>query len=229
MNTKSKALAMVVSVGAMVAGLVNPAPAVAAISDAEEPGLRARKEPVRRDPPVVEQRGGEQRGWELRADAGAIELRDGSFVPGLERGLTVGRRIGPWFTFEAAAAFRTSGDSGGLSVMALARGALVSLFDDQHQLTVAAGPLTVFDNDVHGDTTFLHTELAYIYRAKFGLVAMVAAGPNIALHDTPYQVPARPASTGGDNLFPIPSLPGAKEIHAGDRLAHVRVAVGWAF
>ena len=73
-------------------------------------------------------------------------------------------------------------------------------------------------NGVHGTTPLARAELAYVYRAPFGLTALVAYGLNMELTDSSYVAPA-----GGCFL----SCP--EELHRGDLLPNLRAAVGWTF
>jgi hypothetical protein len=101
----------------------------------------------------------------------------------------------------------------------------------RHALTVAAGPFLEIGNVVHGTLPFAHAELAYVYRAPFGLTVLAGGGPNIALASSPYVTPP-PSSCpdGGDAItFCLDLGPDAQEIHAGDTSLQMRLAVGWQF
>jgi hypothetical protein len=152
--------------------------------------------------------------WIVRAEGAILETRTGSIGPDVEVGVTAGRFVTSRLAFEGTL---MDAPDGAWSAMANARWAPLRTGDGQHALTLAGGPLVVVNNGVHGTTPLGHAELAYLYQAPFGLTVLAGMGLNLALVDSGY---VRPASCSLD-------CPG--EIHRGDLLRHVRVAVGWTF
>jgi len=154
------------------------------------------------------------RPWMVRAEGWMLEARTGSIGPNVEVGVTAGRFVASRLALEGTL---MDGPDGAWSVMASARWAPLRNGNGQHALTLAGGPLVVVNNGVHGTTPLAHAELAYVYRAPFGLTALAGIGLNVALIDSGYVPPA--------SCFL--SCPG--EIHRGDLLRQARVAVGWTF
>lgn len=176
----------------------------------------------------------EIRWWEVRLDGSLVEMRDAWLaIATPELGLTVGRRLSRSWSVELTGSARASDREGPSpwSAMAAARWAAISSRNGRHQLTLAAGPFVEVNNIVHGTIPFAHAEVAYVYQAPFGLTVLAGFGPNIALASSSYVTPAKvPCNNDGDSFaFCLDLGPDAQEIHAGDRLVHMRLALGWQF
>jgi len=193
---------------------------VAAASDPDPPGLssftRAASGP-----------------WLVRAEGSLVGMRDNWLnLPIPEVGLTVGRDMTSRFSIELTGSAREPANDHRRSWSALAAVRWVALANatGRHALTVAGGPFVEIDHVVHGTLPFAHAELAYIYRAPFGLTMLAGAGPNIALASSPYVTPPSHCDEPSDTpTFCIDLGPDAKEIHTGDVIGQVRLAVGWQF
>jgi len=111
------------------------------------------------------------------------------------------------------------------------RGVVAATANGRHAFTVAGGPFVEVDNVAHGTLPFAHGELAYVYRAPFGLTVLGGGGLNMALASSPYVTPTTaPCDDSGDAItFCIDLGPDAQEMHAGDTNLHLRLAVGWQF
>jgi hypothetical protein len=171
--------------------------------------------------------------WMVRAEGSLVEMRDNWLgLPGPEVGVTVGRDLERRVSVELTGNMREP-NSGRRSWSALAAVRLVAVASarGRHALTVAAGPFLEIANVVHGTLPFAYAEIAYVYRAPFGLTVLVGGGPNIALASSSYVTPPSQCSTnGGDSVtFCGLSGPDAQEMHAGDANVHLRLAVGWQF
>ena len=171
--------------------------------------------------------------WLLRADAGLVEMRDNWLnIPGPELGLTVGRDLIPRLSIELTGAMHGPGNEHpSWAAMAALRGVIVANHTGRHALTVAAGPMFEIGNPVHGNMPFAHTEVAYVFRAPFGLTFLAGGGLNFALAKSRYvEPPPAECPTGGDSVsWCIDLGPDAQEIAAGDATVHMRLAVGWQF
>jgi hypothetical protein len=209
------------------------ADAVAAM-DAEVPG----EGPVLTRPAPVPAPSPGPRPWLVRAEGSLVDMRDNWLgVPGPEVGLTVGRYMTPRIAIEVTGNGRSADDDRrSWSAMALGRGVILSNATGRHALTFAGGPMVQIGHVVHGNMPFAHSELAYVYRSSFGLTALAGAGVNFALARSNYvEPPPRecPESSSSDHnpsfSFCLDLGPDAREIHEGDRTAHMRVAVGWQF
>jgi hypothetical protein len=155
------------------------------------------------------------RPWVVRAEGAMLDTHAGSIGPHVEVGLTAGRFVATRLSMEGTL---MKGPDASWSAMAGARWEPLRTENGRHALTLAAGPMVLVGNGVHGTTPLAHAELAYIVRAPDGLTVMVAFGENMALTDSSYVAPA-----AGCFL----SCP--QELHRGDLLPHVRLAVGWTF
>jgi len=189
---------------------------------------------VDEDAPVVSHSAGASPGpWLIRAEGGFMPMRDswlGILVP--EVGLTVGRDLLPRVSVELTGNVREpgGGERQAWSAAAAARWVAVANATRRHALTVAAGPFIEFDNVVHGTMPFARAELAYVYRSSFGLTALAGAGLNMALATSSYREPPPVECPTGDSpSFCLDLGPDAQEIHAGDMLPHMRLALGWQF
>jgi hypothetical protein len=172
--------------------------------------------------------------WLVRAEGSLVDMRDNWLgMPGPEVGLTVGRHMTPRIAIEVTGSGREaeSASQRSWSAMAVGRGVIVSNRTGRHALTFAGGPMVQIGHRVHGNLPFAHTELAYVYRSSFGLTALAGAGVNVALARSSYvEPPPRECPDSGDAIvFCIDLGPDAREIHEGDRTAHMRLAVGWQF
>jgi hypothetical protein len=155
------------------------------------------------------------RPWVVRAEGAMLDTHAGSIGPHLEVGLTAGRFVATRLSIEGTL---MKGPDASWSAMANARWEPLRTENGRHALTLAGGPMVLVGNGVHGTTPLVHAELAYIVRAPEGLTVLVAFGENMALTDSSYVAPA-----GGCFL----SCP--EELHRGDLLPHLRLAVGWTF
>jgi hypothetical protein len=155
------------------------------------------------------------RPWVVRAEGAMLDTHAGSIGPHVEVGLTGGRFVAARLTIEGTL---MKGPDASWSAMANARWEPLRTENGRHALTLAGGPMVLAGNGVHGTTPLVHAELAYIVRAPEGLTVLVAFGENMALTDSSYVAPA-----GGCFL----SCP--EELHRGDLLPHLRLAVGWTF
>jgi hypothetical protein len=173
--------------------------------------------------------------WLVRAEASLVDMRDNWLnMPGPEVGLTVGRELTSRLSLELTGSARTpdSAQRRSWSALAAARGVVVANRTGRHALTVAGGPFFEIGHPVHGSMPFAHAELAYVYRSSFGLTVLAGGGANIALATSRYVEPpptSCPDSSGDAFVWCLDFGPDAREIHAGDRTAHVRLAVGWQF
>ena len=154
------------------------------------------------------------RPWVVRAEGAMLDTHAGSIGPHVEVGLTGGRFVAARLSIEGT--LMTGSDS--WSAMASTRWELLRTENGRHALTLAGGPMVLVGNGVHGTTPLAHAELAYIVRAPEGLTVLVAFGENMALTDSSYVTPA-----GGCFL----SCP--EELHRGDLLPQLRLAIGWTF
>jgi hypothetical protein len=186
---------------------------------------------IRSAPPVA--RSASPGPWSIRAEASLVDMRDNWLgVPGPELGLTVGRDLFSRLSIELTGASHDPGtEHHSWSAMAAARGVIVANPTGRHALTIAGGPLFEINNRVHGDMPFAHTEMAYVYRAPFGLTMLAGGGLNFALATSRYvEPPPIECQNQGDAVVLCIDLgPDAREIHAGDATVHARVAVGWQF
>jgi hypothetical protein len=188
------------------------------------------------DPPALSSvAGAAPRAWLVRAEGSLVGMRDSWLgLPEPEVGLTVGRDLGYGFSLELTGNARevASAQRRSWSVLAAARQVIIANATGRHALTAAAGPFLEIGNAVHGTVPFAHLELAYVYRAPFGLTVLAGFGPNIALASSSYVAPP-PASCSNDGdaivLFCGGLGPDAQEIHAGDMIGMMRLAVGWQF
>lgn len=172
--------------------------------------------------------------WLVRAESSLVGMRDNWLgMPGLEVGLTLGRDLGAGFSVELTGNAREANGAYGRSwsTMAALRGVVAATANGRHAFTVAGGPFVEVDNIVHGTVPFAHGELAYVYRAPFGLTVLGGGGLNMALASSPYVTPTTSScdDTGDGNFFCIDLGPDAQEMHAGDTNLHLRLAVGWQF
>lgn len=172
--------------------------------------------------------------WLVRAEGGLVGMHDNWLnVPGPEVGLTVGRDVVSRLSVELTGSAREpeNDQRRSWSALAVARWVITANATSRHALTVAGGPFVEFGNVVHGTLPFAHTELAYVYRAPFGLTVLAGGGLNFALARSSYVTPPPPdCDTGGDSPSWCFDLgPDAQEIHAGDATVHMRLAVGWQF
>lgn len=173
--------------------------------------------------------------WLVRAEGSFMDMRDNWLgIPGLEAGLTVGRYVVPRLSVELTASLRPveNAERRAWSALAAARWAAIATANGRHAMTIAAGPFVEVANKVHGTLPFARAELAYVYRAPFGLMVLAGGGLNFALASSPYVTPPEtpcPPSSGDSFSFCLDFGPDAQEIHAGDPLAHMRLAVGWQF
>ena len=199
--------------------LVATADAVAA-PDAEAPG-------------VASSRAVGAGAWLVRAEGSLVDMRDNWLnIPGPEVGLTVGHDLASRLSLELTGSARNPDSSHrSWSALAAARGVVVANRTGRHALTVAGGPFFEVSHPVHGSMPFAHAEVAYVYRSSFGLTVLAGGGANVALATSRYVEPP-PAScpdSGDAIVWCIDLGPDAREIHAGDRIAHLRLAVGWQF
>jgi hypothetical protein len=155
------------------------------------------------------------RPWVVRAEGAMLDTHAGSLGPHVEVGLTAGRFVAARLSIEGTL---MKGPDTSWSAMANARWEPLRTESGRHALSLAAGPMVLVGNGVHGTTPLAHAELAYIVRAPGGLTLLAAVGENIALADSSYVMPA-----GGCFL----SCP--EELHRGDLLPHLRLAIGWTF
>jgi hypothetical protein len=155
------------------------------------------------------------RPWVVRAEGAMLDARAGALGPHVEVGITAGRFVVSRLSVEGTL---MDGPDASWSAMAAARWDLLRTANGQHALTLASGPMVLVGNGVHGTTPLAHAELAYVFRAPYGLTMLVAGGANMALTDSSYVAP----STGCFLSCP-------QEIHRGDLLPHLRAAVGWTF
>jgi len=155
------------------------------------------------------------RPWVVRAEGAMMATHAGEIGPHVEVGVTAGHLVTERVSIEGTL---MKGPDASWSTMASARWEPLRTESGRHALSLAGGPMVLFGNGVHGTTPLAHAELAYIVRAPEGLTVMVAVGENIALTDSSYVTPS-----GGCFL----SCP--KELHRGDLLPHLRLAVGWTF
>lgn len=170
--------------------------------------------------------------WLVRAEGGLVEMRDNWLaIPGPELGLTIGRDITSRLSLElTGASHEPDSPHRSWSAMGLVRGVIVANHTGRHALTIAGGPMFEIGNPVHGDMPFAHTEVAYVFRAPFGLTLLAGAGLNFALAKSRYVEPPPPDCEQGDSVsWCIYLGPDAQEIDAGDAVGHVRLAVGWQF
>ena len=170
--------------------------------------------------------------WLVRTEGSLVGMRDNWLgLPAPELGLTVGRDLAPRFSVELTGSMRDpTSTHRSWSALAAARVAVLASATGHHALTVAAGPFFEIDNYVHGTLPFAHAEVAYVYRAPFGLTVLAGGGPNIALASSPYTPPPpTPCGNGDSPTFCIDLGPDAQPIHAGDANLHLRLAVGWQF
>jgi hypothetical protein len=155
------------------------------------------------------------RPWVVRGEGAMLATHAGSLGPHVEVGLTAGRFVAARLSIEGTL---MKGPDASWSTMASARWEPLRTENGRHALTLAAGPMVLAGNGVHGTTPLAHAELAYIVRAPDGFTVMAALGENMALADSSYVPPA-----GGCFL----SCPEA--LHRGDLLPQLRLAVGWTF
>jgi hypothetical protein len=171
--------------------------------------------------------------WVVRAEGSLVDMRDNWLgMPGPELGVTVGRDLMSGLSIELTGSARNPDSSKrSWSAMAAARAVILANRTGRHALTFAGGPMFELDHPVHGSLPFGHAELAYVYRSSFGLTALAGAGVNVALASSPYvEPPPEECPTGGDAIvWCFDFGPDAREIHAGDRTATMRIAVGWQF
>lgn len=171
--------------------------------------------------------------WLIRAEGGLVDMRDNWLgLPGPELGLTVGRDLMSRLSIELTGGSHNPGSAHhSWSAMAVARGVIVANHTGRHALTFAGGPMFQIGNPVHGDMPFAHTEMAYVYRAPFGLTMLAGGGLNFALATSRYvePPPVECQNQGDAVVLCIDWGPDAREIHAGDATVHARVAVGWQF
>ena len=208
MTKRMKVLAVVV-VSTALTPLGGPARARARASAATAEG----------EPPAAAQSAAPNvtpsRPWVVRAEGAMLDTRSGSIGPHVELGVTVGRFVAARLSVEGTL---MDGPDTAWSAMANARWDALRTESGRHALTLAAGPMVLVGNGVHGTTPLAHAELAYVYRAPVGLTALIAGGANMALTGSGYVPPP-----GGCFL----GCPG--ELHQGDLLPHLRAAVGWTF
>ena len=106
--------------------------------------------------------------------------------------------------------------------------AAIATANGRHAMTIAAGPFLEVANRFHGTLPFARAELAYVYRAPFGLMVLAGGGLNFALASSPYVTPPEtpcPPSSGDSFSFCLNFGPDAQEIprrrparpHAGGR------------
>jgi hypothetical protein len=172
-----------------------------------------------------------RRDWVVRVETSVMAMRDSWLgIPVPELGLTLGRDVGRKVSFEVTGSVREvdSKSRRSWSALAAARWAPVVTANGRHALTLAGGPLLEIDNVVHGTLPFAHTELAYIYRASYGLTILAGAGPNVALASSSYVTPPSRCAPDGDS-FCLDLGPDAQELHAGDVIVSARLAAGWQF
>jgi len=171
--------------------------------------------------------------WLIRAEGSIMGMRDSWLnLPVPEVGLTVGRDLTSGFSVELTGNAREPDNDHRRSWSALAavRWVAIANATRRHALTVAGGPFVEIGNVVHGTLPFARAELAYVYRAPFGLTVLAGGGLNMALASSPYVTPPpSTCGTGDSPSFCVDLGPDAQEIHAGDAIAHLRLAVGWQF
>lgn len=215
-----------IAIGSAVAGIAFMlAAANAAAADGEAPALstasNARGGVVGPGP------------WLIRAEGSLVDMRDNWLgIPTPEVGLTVGRDLLSRLSVELTGSAReVDSPHRSWSALAAARVAVARNATGRHALTFAGGPFFELGNPVHGDMPFAHTEVAYVYRAPFGLTVLAGGGVNVALATSRYvEPPPTKCPDGGDAVVLCIDLgPDAHEIHAGDRVVHARLAVGWLF
>jgi hypothetical protein len=181
-------------------------------------------------PAISRAAGAAPRPWSVRAEGSMVQMRDNWLgMPQPEVGLTLGRDLTSRLSVELTGSARAPEDAArrSWSALAMARWVLGANATGRHALTVAGGPLFEMGHVVHGTLPFAHAELAYVYRAPFGLTVLTGAGPNIALASSPYVAPPR-TPCNPDELC-LDFGPDAQPIHEGDMLGLMRVAVGWQF
>ena len=155
-------------------------------------------------------------------------------LPTLELGLTVGRDLASGLSVEltgSAPQVENAPSHPWSAAMAL-RWIAVANATGRHALTVAGGPFLEVANRVHGTLPFARGELAYVYRSPIGLTVLAGFGLNMALASSPYvQRPPQPCpdNDGDAIVFCFDLGPDAAEIHTGDAIGHMRLAVGWQF
>jgi len=184
------------------------------------------------DPSAVSSAGAvAPRPWLVRAEGSLVEMHDNWLaIPAPELGLTIGRDLTARFFAELTGSMREpESNHRSWSALAAIRWAATASESGRHALTIAVGPYLAIANPYHGTLPFAHAELAYVYRAAFGLTVLVGGGPNIALASSPYLTSSQ-CPGGRDSNTPCGYLsPDAQEIHAGDANVHLRLAVGWQF
>jgi len=221
MNDRAACLSLLV-----VSGIMFTSATSVAADDAEVPGTARTIEAVHA-PRLPEP-------WLVRVETGFVGMRDASFgIPKPETGVTLARDLTPRFSVEMTGAVRELGsdDQRSWSLLAVGRWAVLQSASG-HALTIAGGPFLELDNPVHGTIPLAHTELAYVYRAPWGMSFLVGAGVNVALASSPYvKPPSRcPRESVGDAfVFCLDLGPPAAELHAGDPDIHLRMAAGWRF
>ncbi len=201
MSKLAEILVVVVVVSADLATFYGPARAADAVGE-EPAAVDAHSEDFPSHP------------WILRAEGTILDTREGTIGPSIAVGLTAGRFVAARLSIEGTL---LDGPNSAWSMMANARWAPLRTDNGRHALTLAGGPLVVMSNGVHGTIPLAHAEIAYIFRAWFGLTVLVGLGENLAVTDSSYVAPTSC------------SLPCAKEIHRGDLLRQGRAAMGWTF
>jgi hypothetical protein len=169
--------------------------------------------------------------WTIRVETSLMGMRDSWLrIPSPELGLTVARDVARRLSVEVTGSVREidSNSRRSWSAVAAARWAPLATADGRHALTIAGGPLLEIDNAVHGTIPFAHAELAYVYRAPFGLTVLAGVGPNVALASSSYVTPPSRCQPTSDS-FCIDLGPDAQELHAGDVILGARLALGWRF
>ena len=171
------------------------------------------------------------RAWLVRAEGSLVEMHDNWLaLPAPELGLTIGRDLTSRFSAELTGSMHEpESKHRSWSALAAVRWAAIASESGRHALTIAVGPYVAIANTYHGTLPFAHAELAYVYRAPFGLTVLAGGGPNIALATSSYVSPPDNCTGDNGNWCGIFSGPDAQEIHAGDANVHLRLAVGWQF
>jgi hypothetical protein len=173
--------------------------------------------------------------WLVRAEGGLMAMRDSWLgIPAPEVGLTVGRDLASGFSVELTGNAREpdSAERRAWSAAAAVRWIAAANANGRHALTIAGGPFLEVGNVVHGTLPFARGELAYVYRSPIGLTVLAGGGVNMALASSSYVAPPPKTcpDSGGDAItFCIDLGPDADELHAGDMVGHMRLAVGWQF
>ena len=173
--------------------------------------------------------------WLVRAEGSLVGMRDSWLgIPGPEVGLTVGRDVASGFSVELTGNAREpdSAQRRSWSAAAAVRWIAAANASGRHALTIAGGPFLEVGNVVHGTLPFARGELAYVYRSPIGLTVLAGGGVNMALASSSYVAPPPKTcpDSGGDAItFCIDLGPDADELHAGDMVGHMRLAVGWQF